>query len=73
MSDRLLADWIALVEAKRAELGWSQEKLGLEAGLGADYWGKVVRGEKDNPTFETIRKVNSAAKLWLMWNIAPAE
>jgi transcriptional regulator with XRE-family HTH domain len=73
VSDRLLADWIAAVEAKRKQLGWSQLRLEVEAGIPVRYWGKVLRGEKDNPTLELVGRVSTAIDLWPTWNIAPAQ
>lgn len=44
------------VHALRVERGFSQEELGLRAGLSRAFFGKVERGDA-NPTFETIVKV----------------
>lgn len=59
------ADWIAAVERQRVRLGWTRERVGLEAEFGSDYWGKLVRGEKTNPTLKTIERINRAVRLEL--------
>lgn len=72
MADRRSATesgWIAAVEARRKLLCWSKERLGLEAGFGGDYWGKLVRGEKENPTLATVEKINRA--VGLEFSVAP--
>ena len=63
------AVWIAAVETQRKHLGWSQERVGLEAGFSNGYWGKLVRREKKNPTLETVERVNRAVGLEL--SVAP--
>jgi transcriptional regulator with XRE-family HTH domain len=56
------ADWIATVQARRLELGWSCERVGTEAGLGDAYFSKLMRGEK-SPTLETMEKIHRALAL----------
>jgi transcriptional regulator with XRE-family HTH domain len=49
----------AAVRRLRLELGYSQERLSLEAGLHRNYVGRVERGEL-SPTFEPLVAISRA-------------
>jgi transcriptional regulator with XRE-family HTH domain len=54
------ADWIAIWRARLAKLGWSYEELDHRAGLTSKYFSRLVCGDIDQPTAETIDKINRA-------------
>jgi hypothetical protein len=73
MADRRTATeagWIDAVEAQRVKLGWSKQRVALEAGFDIDYWSKIVRGVKGNATLETVERVNRAVGLKI--SVAPS-
>lgn len=68
MSDPLTgsrADWIAIWRARLSELGWTYPELDHRAGLTNKYFSRLVCGDIDQPTAETIDKINRALGLEL--------
>jgi transcriptional regulator with XRE-family HTH domain len=54
------ADWIAIWRARLVELGWSYPDLAHRAGLTDKYFSRLMCGDIDQPTAETIDKINRA-------------
>ena len=50
------------IRALRNARGWTQEKLGVEAGISYKYIGEIERGQQ-NPSFDTLVKIAAAVKV----------
>jgi transcriptional regulator with XRE-family HTH domain len=47
----------------REQRGWTQEQLEAASGVDQGVISRLERGESVNPTFETVRKLETALKL----------
>jgi transcriptional regulator with XRE-family HTH domain len=61
-----------LIAKQRERVGWSQERLALEAGIDRTRVGEIERGEA-NPTIETLHKIATALKQTLASLMLEAE
>ena len=65
------ADWIAIWRARLVELGWSYPELAHRAGLTDKYFSRLMCGDIDQPTAETIDKINRAVGIRFYVKMTP--
>jgi transcriptional regulator with XRE-family HTH domain len=63
-------DWISIWRARLAELGWSYAELEHRAGLTDKYFSRLVCGDIDQPTAETIDRINRALDIRIYVQVA---
>lgn len=53
----ILLEFVTIIKDERKKLGISRRQFAITCGISASYLGEIERGEKQNPSVETLEKI----------------